>query len=171
MVPRMAAQTDRKEADRMTDVSHRRTAERTDLREHPDALEMRERYSRVLGGRDVVFVDGPVFLAGLWAAISPWVLNFNNTHTDLRFNNVIVGIAACVLALGFTMAPARMYGLSWAICAIGAWLVISPWVVAVGADAGIILSNIIVGGVLVLLGLASAGAAMRASKQLKGAET
>jgi hypothetical protein len=133
-------------------------------------MELRARYERVLGGRDVVFVDGPVFLAGLYAAVSPWVVNFTNSDPDLRFNNVIVGIAIAVLALGLTMAPERMYGLSWAICATGAWLIVAPWAVLDSPDGGVILSNVIVGGVVFLLGLASAGAAMRARRAMKGAE-
>ena len=45
----------------MANVSH----QRGDLSSHPDAQEMRARYDRVLGGRDVALVDGPVFLLGL----------------------------------------------------------------------------------------------------------
>lgn len=153
----------------MTDVSRRHTAERTEITEHPDASEMRDRYSRVLGGRDVVFVDAPVFLAGLYIAVSPWVIDFAATQPDLRINNLIVGLATVALALGFTMVPERMYGLSWAICAIGAWLVVAPWVVGNSPDGEVILSNVIVGGLVFLLGLASAGAAMKASRAAKGA--
>ncbi|MGP3971840.1 SPW repeat protein [Streptomyces sp. 6N223] len=153
----------------MTDVSHRRTAERPELVEHPDAMEMRARYDRVLQGRDVVFVDAPVFLAGLYAAISPWVLDFTVGQPELMINNLIVGIAVSVLALGFTMAPERMYGLSWAICAAGIWLVISPWTVGDSPDGGVIVSNVIVGGLLFLLGVASAGASLRARSAMKGA--
>jgi hypothetical protein len=148
----------------MTEVRHERT-----LAEHPDALEMRARYSRVLGGRDVVFVDGPVFLAGLYCAISPWVVNFVDAQPDLLINNLITGIAIGLLALGLTMVPERMYGLSWAICAIGAWLIVSPWVVGNSPDGGIIVNNIILGGVVFLLGLASAAAAMRVRKTTQGA--
>jgi SPW repeat-containing protein len=154
----------------MTDVSQRRTAERAELAEHPDAMELRARYERVLGGRDVVFVDAPVFLAGLYAAISPWVVAFASGQPQLRVSNLIVGIAVAVLALGFTTAPERMYGLSWAICAAGIWLVISTWIVGDSPDGGVIVSNVVVGGVLFLLGVASAGAAMRASRGMKGAE-
>jgi hypothetical protein len=155
----------------MTDVSHRTTAERTRLAEHPDAMEMRARYDRVLGGRDVMFVDAPVFLAGLYAAISPWVVNFAAGQPQLRISNLIVGIAVAVLALGFTMAPERMYGLSWAICAAGIWLVISTWIVGNTPDGGVIVSNVVVGGALFLLGAASAGAALKARAALtaKGA--
>ncbi|NEE41518.1 SPW repeat protein, partial [Streptomyces sp. SID7982] len=54
-----------------------------------------------------------------------------------------------------------MYGLSWAICAIGAWIIVSTWVVGSSPDAGIVINNIIVGGLTVLLGMVCAGAAMR----------
>lgn len=153
----------------MTDVSPHRTTERADLTQHPDALELHERYTRVLAGRDVVFVDAPVFLAGLYCAVSPWVVHFTGSHPNVMINNLIVGIALAVLALGITMVPERMYGLSWAISAIGVWLIVSPWVVGNGPDAGVILNNVIVGGAVFLLGLASAGAAMKASQQVKGA--
>jgi hypothetical protein len=154
----------------MTDVSHRRTAERPELAEHPDAMEMRARYDRVLQGRDVVFVDAPVFLAGLYAAISPWVVTFAATQPQLQISNLIVGLAVAVLALGFTTAPERMYGLSWAICAAGVWLVISTWIAGNTPDGGVIVSNVVVGGVIFLLGVASVGAAMRARGAMEGAE-
>ncbi len=41
---------------------------RSDRPPPPHASEMRERYDRVLGGRDVALVDGPVFLLGLYCA-------------------------------------------------------------------------------------------------------
>jgi hypothetical protein len=134
----------------MADVSHRRA----DLAGHPDVSEMRARYDRVLGGHDVVFVDGPVFLAGLYCAISPWVVaNFAAAHPQLAIHNLIVGVALGLLALGFTMAPERMYGMSWAVGAIGAWLIIATWVVGPTPSVGIVLSNVILGGVVFLLGV------------------
>ncbi|WP_326599407.1 SPW repeat protein [Streptomyces sp. NBC_01803] len=150
----------------MTDVSHRR---RADLAGHPDEREMRERYSRVLGGRDVVFVDGPLFLAGLYAALSPWAVHFNDNHPDLSINNLIVGIAVALLALGFTRAPERMYGMSHALWAMGAWLIISPWLVGDDPGGGLIASNIITGAIIFLLGLVGAAAAMKATKKTTGA--
>lgn len=44
---------------------------RGDISSHPDVHEMRARYARMLGGRDVALVDGPVFLVGLYCAASP----------------------------------------------------------------------------------------------------
>ncbi|TVL89917.1 SPW repeat protein [Streptomyces sp. SAJ15] len=143
----------------MADVSHHRT----DLRGHPDVSEMRERYARLLGERDVVFVDGPVLLAGLYLAVSPWVVHFSG-NTDFAMHNLILGICVAVLGLGLTVAPTRMYSLCWTMCAIGVWLIISPWVVAGSPDAGMIWNNIIVGAITCLLGLVAAGMVMRSRK-------
>ncbi|MDW4898899.1 SPW repeat protein [Streptomyces californicus] len=141
----------------MSNVSHARS----DLSGHPDASEMRARYDRVMGGRDVALVDAPVFLVGLYCAVSPWVLHFTASQPALVTHNLVMGIAVAVLALGFTVMPERMYGLSWAICAMGAWIIVSTWVVGSSPDTGVAINNIIVGGLTVLLGMVCAGAAAR----------
>ncbi|MFD3907074.1 SPW repeat protein [Streptomyces sp. CB04723] len=141
----------------MSNVSHARS----DLSGHPDASEMRARYDRVTGGRDVALVDAPVFLVGLYCAVSPWVLHFTASQPALVTHNLVMGIAVAVLALGFTVMPERMYGLSWAICAMGAWIIVSTWVVGSSPDTGVVINNIIVGGLTVLLGMVCAGAAAR----------
>ncbi|MFH9296248.1 SPW repeat protein [Streptomyces sp. NPDC017520] len=141
----------------MSNVSHARS----DISGHPDASEMRARYDRVMGGRDVALVDAPVFLVGLYCAVSPWVLHFTASQPALVTHNLVMGIAIAVLALGFTAMPERMYGLSWAICAMGAWIIVSSWVVGSSPDTGIVINNIIVGGLTVLLGMVCAGAAAK----------
>jgi hypothetical protein len=146
----------------MADVSRARG----DITGHPDVSEMRERYARMMDARDVVFLDGPVLLAGLYFAISPWVVHFSGTSPNLMVNNLILGITIALLGLGLTTAPRRMYSLCWAMSAIGVWMIISPWVVARGADAGIIANNVVVGAVTCLFGLIAAGMVMR-----KGRET
>ncbi|MFJ1969853.1 SPW repeat protein [Streptomyces sp. NPDC087903] len=126
---------------------------RGDITSHPDASEMRERYARMLGGRDVALVDGPVFLLGLYCAVSPWILHYTASQPALMTHNLIVGIAIGLLALGFTAAPARMYGLSWAMCALGVWMIVSPWIVGESPDTGVVLNNIIIGALALVLGL------------------
>lgn len=133
----------------MANVSH----SRSDITTHPDVSEMRDRYDRMLGGRDVALVDGPVFLLGLYCAASPWILHYTTSQPALATHNLIMGIAIGLLALGFTMAPERMYGLSWAICAMGAWMIISPWVVGTSPDTGVVLNSIIIGALAVVLGV------------------
>ncbi|MFD7407122.1 MULTISPECIES: SPW repeat protein [Streptomyces] len=136
---------------------------RGDITSHPDASEMRARYARMLGGRDVALVDGPVFLLGLYCAASPWILHFTTSQPALVTHNLIVGIAIALLALGFTRAPERMYGLSWAMCALGVWMIISPWIVGESPDAGVVSSNVVIGALAVILGLVCAGTAARSA--------
>ncbi|MFD9389929.1 SPW repeat protein [Streptomyces sp. NPDC060000] len=126
---------------------------RGDMSTHPDVPEMQARYARMLGGRDVALVDGPVFLLGLYCAVSPWILHYTTGQPALVTHNLIVGIAIALLALGFTAAPARMYGLSWAMCALGLWMIIAPWVVGDSPDAGVAVNNIIIGALALILGV------------------
>jgi hypothetical protein len=125
---------------------------------------MRDRYARVLGGRDVALMDAPVFLIGLYCAISPFVVHYSATQPQLATHNLIMGIAIGVLAVGFAVTPTRMYGLSWAMCAMGAWMIIAPWIVGSGPDLGVILNNVIIGGLIVVLGLLCAGLSMKNSR-------
>ena len=141
----------------MANVSHTRG----DITSHPDVSEMRARYARMLGGRDVALMDGPVFLLGLYCAVSPWILHYTTSQPALVTHNLIVGIAIGLLGLGFTAAPARMYGLSWAMCALGVWMIVSPWIVGESPDTGVVLNNIIIGALAVILGLLCAVAAAR----------
>ncbi|MFJ4616771.1 SPW repeat protein [Streptomyces sp. NPDC088812] len=134
---------------------------RGDMSTHPDVSEMRARYERMLGGRDVALVDGPVFLLGLYCAVSPWILHYTASQPALVAHNLIIGIAIGLLALGFTAAPARMYGLSWAMCALGIWMIIAPWVVGDSPDAGVIVNNIVIGALALILGLMCAGTAAK----------
>ena len=134
---------------------------RGDMSTHPDVSEMRARYDRMLGGRDVALVDGPVFLLGLYCAVSPWILHYTTSQPALMTHNLIVGIAIGLLALGFTAAPARMYGLSWAMCALGVWMIIAPWIVGDSPDAGVVVNNIIIGALALILGAMCALTAVR----------
>lgn len=145
----------------MANVSH----PRGDITSHPDAPEMRARYDRLLGGRDVVLVDGPVFLLGLYCAVSPWILHYTTSQPALVPHNLIVGIAIGLLALGFTAAPSRMYGLSGAMCALGVWMIVSPWIVGTNPDAGVIWNNIVIGALTLVLGIMCAGTASRSTSR------
>jgi hypothetical protein len=136
---------------------------RGDISSHPDVSEMRARYDRVLGGRDVALVDGSVFLLGLYCAVSPWIVHYTTSQPNLVPHNLIIGIAIGLLALGFTRAPERMYGLSWACCALGVWMIVSPWVVGDGPDAGVIWNNIIIGALAVILGMVCAATAAKSA--------
>ncbi|MET9449954.1 SPW repeat protein [Streptomyces cinerochromogenes] len=136
---------------------------RGDIASHPDVSEMRDRYARMLGGRDVALVDGPVFLLGLYCAASPWIVHYTASQPALVTHNLILGVAIGLLALGFSRAPERMYGLSWAMCAMGIWLIIAPWIVGSSPDAGVVVNNIVIGALALVLGLICAGTAAKST--------
>jgi len=133
-----------------------------DIDTHPDLAEMRERYEKVVSGRNAVAVDGLVLLAGLYLAISPWVTHFNTVSPSLAATNLVMGLTLAALGLGLALAPERMYRLSWTCIPIGVFAIIAPWVVTVGnhATKTMIWNNAVTGGLTCLLGLAAVGMVM-----------
>ncbi|MGP3922048.1 MULTISPECIES: SPW repeat protein [unclassified Streptomyces] len=140
----------------MADLSHRPG----DIATHPDVHEMRDRYAHMLEGRSAPAIEGLGFLAGVYCAISPWTVHFSGARPELTLNNLVLGIAIALMAVGLAAVPERIGGLGWTLAPMGAWLIISPWVVTRFPDAGMIWNNVVVGAVVCLLGLITAGAAM-----------
>ncbi|WP_236243481.1 SPW repeat protein [Streptomyces sp. CC228A] len=130
-----------------------------DIGGHPELAEMRARLERTASSGGAVAAEGLLMLAGVYAAISPWVVHFSGTEPNLTLNNLIVGIAVAVLALGLAAAPDRLFRLAWAAVPLGIWLIISPWTATAthSADAGMIWNNVVTGAVVCLVGLAAAG--------------
>jgi hypothetical protein len=126
---------------------------------HPELAEMRERLERTASSGSAIAIEGLILLAGVYAAISPWVVHFSAAERNLTVSNLIVGITLGLIGLCLTMAPERMLRLAWVVAPLGVWLLISPWVVtaAHGASAGIIWNNCVLGAVTLLLGLAAMG--------------
>lgn len=145
----------------MADVS-RYGATMTD---HPDMIEMRERYERISGSPPVVLIDGLVLLAGLWLAISPWVVRFNTVAPNVTVNNLVLGLAVTVVALGLTMMPQHMARLSWATAVIGTWVIVSHWVIQrADSSVGIAINNVITGAITLFLGVAAAAILMTGAR-------
>jgi hypothetical protein len=140
-----------KEADVMTRPSG--------LERHPDILEMRERYERVASTPLAQGVGGSTMLAGLYLAISPWVVGFYGL-SRLAVSNLVTGIALAALALGLASAYGRTHGLSWVAPIIGVWTIVSPWVMGVSTKATI-WNNVVTGAVILLLGLGAVAVGMR----------
>ncbi|SEG28950.1 SPW repeat-containing protein [Actinacidiphila yanglinensis] len=142
-----------------TDSSHSPTSPstRSTIDEHPDIMSLRDRYAEVSNKPMAGLIEGLCLLTGLYLAISPWVVGFDNI-TSLRVTNLVVGLALAVLAMGYGSVLERTHGLGWVAIAIGVWTIIAPWVVA--GDASInktIWNNAFVGGAACLLGLATMG--------------
>ena len=61
-----------------------------------------------------------------------------------------------------------MSRLSWATALVGAWEIISQWVIQQsGSHPGIVLNNVITGGVTFLLGIGAAAILMRGPRRAR----
>ncbi|WP_223168181.1 SPW repeat protein [Nonomuraea sp. SYSU D8015] len=118
---------------------------------HPDITEMRRRYEWAGARPSAQAIDGFALLAGLYLAISPWVIGFNDL-SRLTVINLIVGLALAVLAAGFASAYGRTHGVSWVAPILGLWTIMSPWVIR-EADTATIWNNVVTGIVILLLGI------------------
>jgi hypothetical protein len=82
---------------------------------------------------------------GIWLAISPWALQFAAdtaaTRNALAVGALLVAVEAAALTVFRTWEE-------WINVALGAWLILSPWILGVTAAAA--HANFIVVGVLVV---------------------
>ena len=136
----------------------------SDITAHPDAMEMRQRFAKVVEGNRASMLDGLVVLLGLYTAVSPYAVHFRLTHPDVTANNLVIGLTMAAFGFGLALQPERLYRLGWIAVPVGVWMIISPWVVTVdhSAPKDIIWNNVCIGAVAVLLGLAMQGMTMGA---------
>lgn len=128
------------------------------MESHPDILELRDRAERVAATPRAQAVEALAMLAGLFLAVSPWVVGYSGLFTTLTVTNLIVGLAYTVLMAGFGSAYERTHARAWAASLIGIWTVIAPWAINGGAHVRrTILTNTITGGVMACLGMAAIG--------------
>ncbi len=140
------------------------------MEQHPDIVAMRMPYERVAESRTTQVTEGLAFLAGAYLAISPWVVGFNLLPT-IALNNLITGIAAGLLALGYASAFGRTHGLAWVLPLIGIWTIVSPWVVSGEVNTtSVVVNNVILGAVILVLGLATMAVGMRREGARRAAE-
>lgn len=124
------------------------------IEQHPDLAEMRSRFERATSTPRAQAIESLALLTGLYLAVSPWIVGFDGL-TTLAVCNLVTGIAYALCMGGFVSAYERTHAMAWAACAIGAWTIVAPWVVAGSVDTTrTIVSNVIVGAVALLLGLA-----------------
>jgi hypothetical protein len=130
---------------------------------HPDIAQLRAKFDAAAETQTAQVVEGLTFLTGLYLAISPWVVGFNGFST-LTGNNLIVGVAMALLAVGFASAYGRTHGIAWVTPLIGVWTIIAPWIVSGDvASTATIWNNVVTGAVAVLLGLGAMSFGMRRS--------
>ena len=89
-------------------------------------------------------------LLGVWLLVSPWVLGFAGSTTPTA-NSALVGLALLATALGATFVPRAWE--EWTEVALGAWLVISPWVLAFDPIRNAKMSAVVTGIAVLVLAL------------------
>jgi hypothetical protein len=94
---------------------------------------------------------------GIWLCISPWALEFDLEPVPTR-NAVIVGFLI-ILAEVVTLSVFRPWE-EWINVALGAWLVISPWVLGIAVPAAT-ANFVVVGALIIVLALYEMRAAAR----------
>lgn len=94
-------------------------------------------------------------LAGLWVAISPWVL----TVPDAAVHNLVVGLAVAAFGLLALSGSRGFASLQSASLLTGVWVIVSPWLLdmTILAPQALYWSNIIAGGVIVALSVLGGG--------------
>ncbi|MEU7696410.1 SPW repeat protein [Microbispora hainanensis] len=126
---------------------------RPGLAHRPDVTELRETYDRAGSTVPAQVMDGVTFLAGLYLAISPWIVGFSG-FGGLAINNLIVGLTVAALAMGCASAFGRTYGMSWVVPVLGVWTIIAPWVISGRpATTATIWDNVVTGAIIFLFGL------------------
>ncbi|MFI2371819.1 SPW repeat protein [Streptomyces sp. NPDC018833] len=129
---------------------------RSDITQHPDLAEMRSRFERATTNPLAQAVEALGLVTGVYLAASPWIAGFSGV-TALAVTNLILGIAYAVCMSGLGSAYERTHAMAWAACLIGAFTIISPWVVAGNVDTTrTVVNNVIVGAVALLCALAMA---------------
>lgn len=87
---------------------------------------------------------------GVWLCASPWVLQFADGDMLATQNAFLVGILLIVTEI-VVLSAFRPWE-EWINVVLGAWLVISPWVLIISLTATVAANFVIVG--LLVLGLA-----------------
>lgn len=142
-------------------TTERTTTDDLPIAEHPDIMAMRQRYEQAFETPQAWVSEGLLLMTATYAAISPWVVGFHSRSIGLAVNDLIVGLALATLTLGIAASNLHLHGLTWVAPVLGVWLIITPWVVR-GTDrsVGLIVSNVIVGACVVLIGAAMTGVSM-----------
>ena len=89
---------------------------------------------------------------GFWILISPWALMTKGTDTAVNattWNLYVVGIALTVFSVAALIA--FQVWEEWVNLALGAWLLISPWLLGFSASALLMWNAVVIGTAVVTL--------------------
>ncbi|MCW4352208.1 SPW repeat protein [Hoyosella sp. YIM 151337] len=126
------------------------------IESHPDLAAMSARYEEISESRSAQFTDSLLVLAGLFVALSPWIVGFHDVSVALAMNNLVVGLVIAALGVGYAAAFDRTHRLTFLCPLLGVWTIVAVWLVSGTVLAmATIWTNVIAGAVVVLLGFAA----------------
>lgn len=97
--------------------------------------------------------DAVNLVLGLWLIISPWALNFMLVETP-TWNAWAVGVVIAVAAAAALIAFNKWE--EWVEAALGAWLIVSPFLLGFGTETYATWNQIVVGVIVGALAVWSA---------------
>jgi hypothetical protein len=100
----------------------------------------------------VQWKDSANLVMGLCMAISPWVLSYAGAATP-AWNAHIVGVIIAVAALAALTAFQQWE--EWVNAALGAWLIISPFILGFSALGAALWNHLVVGTLVLALAAAA----------------
>lgn len=107
--------------------------------------------------------DAGNLVLGLWLALSPWALAYAQEVTP-AWNAHVVGVVIAVAAFAALAAFQRWE--EWVNAALGAWLIVSPFILGFAALSAALWNQLVVGLVVLVLAawaaLTETGGAIRA---------
>ncbi|MEO6320833.1 MAG: SPW repeat protein [Polaromonas sp.] len=89
-------------------------------------------------------------LLGVWVALSPWALGYQDT-TVAMVNALVVGVTLVVVALGAIFVPRAWE--EWTEVLLGMGLVMSPWLLGFNTLERVTLNTVFASLVIVALAL------------------
>lgn len=107
--------------------------------------------------RDKVIPSLAVVALGLWVLATPVLFVFFDAVPAAAVNHLLVAVALVTLAMSRAIGRAGSWA-SWAVTALGLWLVASPWILGYSnaeayAMPGLLVANdVIAGGLIAALG-------------------
>jgi hypothetical protein len=110
------------------------------------------KYTRLQADTGVSVIN---VLIGIWLIISPFVVMAFSQFSNMRTNNVIIGILIALVAL-FRASGSAKAEWSWANVVLGIWLIVSPFALGASSNATVVWHNVIAGIVVALLALSRA---------------
>ena len=105
-------------------------------------------------------------LTGLWVALSPSFITLQHGGGNAAVANLIAGLAVAAVAAASLAGPRGYAGLQFAAAMLGAWVVISPFILDAKFSIATPMywSNIFSGGYLVVLAITGLASVRRATR-------